>query len=204
MVNGLPSQRRPPPRVFGYILRPKSRIRAAERCSTWWPCLRRWATQSVSRTCGISMAFATIPLEFGRLTLKIAEPSAGVSRHAMPYTSASIWPGVQDHRLRGTYQRAGAQSPYDPAPRTMPSTSSAAGIRRWMTPRSAIPARTCSTWRPEPGPNGRTSASGMLAERLDAFAWFRGPIGGVRAETCLLRDRRTENLYHDHARHRAG
>jgi hypothetical protein len=44
----------------------------------------------------------------------------------------------------------------------------------------------------------------MLAERLDAFAWFRGPIGGVRAETCLLRDRRTENLYHDHARHRAG
>jgi len=65
MVNGLPSHRRPPPRVFGYILHPKSRIRAAERCSTLWPCLPRWTTQSMSRTCGISMAFATIPLNSG-------------------------------------------------------------------------------------------------------------------------------------------
>ena len=42
--------------------------------------------QNMSRTCGISMAAATIPLKFGRLTLEIAELFASVSRRAIPRT----------------------------------------------------------------------------------------------------------------------
>ena len=88
------------------------------------------------------------PFEIGRLTLEIAELFASVSWRAIPAHAPSQRSGlgVQDHRLRKTYQRASGQSPYDRDQRTIPSTSSAAGMScQRMTSRCAIPSGTCST-----------------------------------------------------------
>jgi hypothetical protein len=103
--------------------------------------------QNLSRTYGISMASATIPLNSapdpGNRGAVRQRESARYPAHAPSQRSGL---GVQDHRLRKTYQRASRQSPYDRDQRTIPSTSSAAGMScQRMTSRCAIPSGTCST-----------------------------------------------------------